>query len=82
VVAGDRFGSGIATNLTVHVLDVNDNPPVFGQRVYNFSVTEDSYNENVGRVKASDVDTGSTVLYRLIGDAGPFIIEPNKGMVK
>lgn len=45
--------------LTVEVADVNDQPPVFTQSVYNASVAENrDPGEPVVRVSATDKDSG------------------------
>lgn len=79
VVAGDIFGSGVAASLTIMVSDVNDNRPVFSQLAYNFTVDENAYNKVLGRVTATDIDTDPQTVYRIIGDAGPFILESDSG---
>lgn len=61
------------------MLDVNDNPPVFGQPVYNFTVDENAYNRVVGRITATDKDTDGETLYRAVSDSGPFLIGSNDG---
>jgi len=55
VIAGDEFGSGVGANLTVEVVDVNDNPPVFSQHSYQFEVSEDMNNYVLGGVTSTDV---------------------------
>lgn len=67
--------------MNITVLDANDNPPVFSQDAYNFTVDENAYNKILGRVTASDVDTNSDTIYRIVGDAGPFIIGSDDGML-
>ena len=47
------------TSLRIQVLDVNDNPPVFTQEEYVFSITEDPpAGALIGHVTASDLDSG------------------------
>jgi len=77
VIAGDEFGSGVGANLTVEVVDVNDNPPVFSQHSYQFEVSEDMNNYVLGGV--TDVDTNSLTTYRILGDAGPFFMNLDNG---
>lgn len=49
-----------ATNVTVNVINVNDNQPTFERLVYVFTVAESiSTDKVVGRVKANDKDIGS-----------------------
>lgn len=46
-------------NLLVHVLDVNDNPPVFDQPIEITSVPENApVGSLIGKVHATDVDSG------------------------
>ncbi|XP_067937193.1 protocadherin Fat 4-like [Watersipora subatra] len=82
VVAGDLLGWGVKASLTIHVTDVNDNPPVFSQTSYNFTVSEGSRNMVFGRVTSSDVDTDAQTLYRLIGDSGPFLMDADTGVLR
>ncbi|KAK9968205.1 hypothetical protein ABG768_002540 [Culter alburnus] len=45
--------------LTVNILDVNDNPPVFSERVYSVYIKENSAPGSIlASVTASDLDTG------------------------
>lgn len=49
--------------LTVEVVDMNDQSPVFGQSVYNASVAENrDAGEPVIRVSATDEDSGNSFL--------------------
>ena len=81
MIAGDRSGNGVQAQLSIHVSDVNDNPPVFSQQWYNFTVSENSHNMVLGRVTSSDVDSKSQTIYQLMGDAGPFLIDVDTGHV-
>jgi len=46
--------------ITVNVIDINDNPPVFLQDIYQFSVSESlSPHQPFGLITASDKDSGS-----------------------
>ena len=73
--------------VTVHIQDVNDNHPVFLQKVYSATVDENvlagSY---VTQVFAGDKDTGlnGRVAYRLIksGQAVPFKVNKQTGIIK
>lgn len=69
----------MAANLLIHVLDANDNAPQFSQPSYNFSVNENAYNTVLGRVTATDIDTNSDIVYRIVGDPGPFVIGADTG---
>ncbi|XP_069825316.1 protocadherin gamma-C5-like isoform X14 [Dendropsophus ebraccatus] len=56
---GEPARSG-STQITVHVLDINDNPPVFDQSRYKISVPEDSpLNVTVIKLNATDLDEGT-----------------------
>ena len=47
-------------NVTLQIIDVNDNPPCFSQRQYNFSIRENEKSGSVvGSVHATDADSGS-----------------------
>lgn len=50
----------------VRVIDINDNPPQFGQLFYQFNVTEDSQpGFAIGRLEVSDPDTESFFNYSI-----------------
>ena len=53
---GDMHNTGTAT-ITINVVDVNDNSPVFTQQVYNVSVFE-STNSFTFKITAEDRDNG------------------------
>ena len=61
------------TSVLVHILDENDNGPVFNSS-YSFHVREDALGPHeVGRVTAEDEDTGPNgeVTYRILaGNSG------------
>ena len=61
--ADDQDGSEVAVaNVTIYVLDVNDNKPEFINETYNFQFYENtplSSGEEVGQVNAIDADEGS-----------------------
>ena len=45
--------------VTVHIIDVNDNPPAFQHSVYNATVREnEKLNVLVTQIRARDPDTG------------------------
>ncbi|GAA36650.2 protocadherin-9 [Clonorchis sinensis] len=51
----------VKANLIVHIQDVNDCPPVFGNSLYQLSVSEDAkINSLVGQIKANDSDATET----------------------
>ncbi|KAJ7332309.1 hypothetical protein JRQ81_014489 [Phrynocephalus forsythii] len=58
-MAGQLGGLSGSTTVTVVITDVNDNPPRFPQKMYQFSVLETvPVGTLVGRVKAEDADVG------------------------
>lgn len=57
--------------LTVSVVDINDQQPVFTHNYYNFSVVEElPENTTVGAIKAIDRDSGQNaeIHYVILGD--------------
>ena len=73
------------TTVRVQILDVNDNPPKFRQRIYSVSVYENAPTySNVTVVKADDADSGinSIVTYDITGDNdGTFVIDQTTGQI-
>ncbi|XP_073505819.1 protocadherin gamma-C5-like isoform X43 [Phyllobates terribilis] len=62
---GDPARSG-STQITIIVLDINDNTPVFDPSKYKISITEDSpLNTTIFKLNATDLDEGanSDILY-------------------
>ena len=71
-------------SLTIVVLDVNDNEPVFESDIYDFMVFENDVSGMIGMLVASDEDTGSNaqVLYTIVSEGAaviPFEINPSSG---
>ena len=59
MVASDGGGLSCSSDITIGLLDENDNPPAFTQPVYNLSVSENTtVNTLLTRVQALDPDTG------------------------
>lgn len=85
VSAADIGGQSCFTNVTIHLDDVNDNPPEFTQRHYIASVYEDAPLKKVLlQVKADDPDVGVNrkIIYSLMSNgAGTFEIEAGTGMI-
>lgn len=86
VQVSDGINTAVAP-LLVNIVDINDNPPVFGHRFYNFSVVEEmAVNITVGTVLALDRDSGknAVVRYGIVGDHAneAFYIEPLTGNIK
>ncbi|XP_030002135.1 protocadherin alpha-2-like isoform X5 [Sphaeramia orbicularis] len=75
--------------IVVHVMDVNDNAPLFSQPLYKAQVSENSpYNTSVLTVSATDLDEGinSEIVYSFIkrGNFNPealFSINPVTGVI-
>lgn len=70
----------------VHLLDANDNAPVFARELYEISVPETSpINSPVIRLKVTDKDEGKNaqVFLEIVGgnEGGEFWINPNSGML-
>ncbi|XP_047446290.1 cadherin-6 [Mugil cephalus] len=58
-MAGQRGGLTGSTVVNISLTDVNDNPPRFTQRIYQFRVPESSKSGTpVGRIQATDRDIG------------------------
>ncbi|MEQ2194364.1 hypothetical protein XENOCAPTIV_028047, partial [Xenoophorus captivus] len=72
-------------NVTVIVMDVNDNPPVFSLSEYTTTVPENSkVRTSVLDVKATDMDSGinAQISYSLIaGSLDKFAIDPRNGSI-
>ncbi|XP_029412787.1 cadherin-22 isoform X2 [Nannospalax galili] len=71
-MAGQLGGLSGSTTVTIVVTDVNDNPPRFPQKMYQFSIQESApIGTAVGRVKAEDSDVGENtdMTYHLRGES-------------
>ena len=57
--------------ITIYLLDINDNAPIFMESVGPFEIPEEQVILNFGHVMATDSDAGpnGTVRYRLTGDS-------------
>ncbi|RWS30694.1 protocadherin Fat 4-like protein, partial [Leptotrombidium deliense] len=86
VQVSDGINTAVAPVL-VHVVDINDNIPVFAHNFYNFTLVEET-NENVtvGNVLALDRDSGKNALirYNIVGEAANdiFIIDSLNGNIR
>uniref|UniRef100_A0A671WPU5 Cadherin 22 n=1 Tax=Sparus aurata TaxID=8175 RepID=A0A671WPU5_SPAAU len=71
-MAGQMGGLSGSTTVTIVITDVNDNPPRFPQKMYQFSVSEGAaVGTPVGRVIATDADMGeNTDMNYLITEGG------------
>ncbi|XP_072352640.1 protocadherin-7b isoform X2 [Scyliorhinus torazame] len=87
IVAVDSGSPSLSSNnsLLVRVADINDNPPVFPQAVFQVAIAENnSPGDQVATVLASDADDGrnAEIAYSLEAAAGGlFSIEPAKGAI-
>uniref|UniRef100_A0A7E4V3F2 Cadherin domain-containing protein n=1 Tax=Panagrellus redivivus TaxID=6233 RepID=A0A7E4V3F2_PANRE len=73
------------TNVTLNVVDVNDNAPFFSKRVYSVLMScPVKLNSTVTKVKAIDMDvTGNTITYELPGEMQKYFqIDTMTGMIK
>ncbi|XP_049761329.1 protocadherin-23 isoform X1 [Elephas maximus indicus] len=68
--------------LVVHVLDVNDNPPVFSQDFYQVTIPETvPVGYSVLTVSATDVDSGKNISYRILSSSMEFSIDRMNGTI-
>ena len=73
-----------SVQVTVSILDVDDNPPVFSQSLYTTTVAEDSsLGVLILTVLASDSDSGdnAAIEYSLLTSSVPFVIDPESGNI-
>ena len=74
-------------DVTLTILDQNDNAPVFDQSTYAFSIGEDFIvNDIVGTVFATEtnVDTGNSAIIQFVithGGSGHFVIDVTSGVI-
>ncbi|XP_061608209.1 protocadherin Fat 3 isoform X2 [Phyllopteryx taeniolatus] len=76
-----------ATMVTIQLMDINDNAPVFSQDVYNVLVSEDApVGQSITRVLAEDLDSqvNGRITYSILkGDrSNHFWIDPVAGLLK
>ena len=67
-------------SVTITIIDVNDNRPKFNKNPFRFQVREDASNQkNIGRIVASDKDTGDNarLTYELIGNGSLISVDAN-----
>lgn len=86
VQVSDGINTAVAPIL-VHVVDINDQHPIFAHNFYNFSVVEETGpNTTVGSVLALDQDSGKNALirYSLVGDVAndAFVIDSLNGHIR
>ncbi|KAM7290979.1 cadherin-related tumor suppressor [Ixodes scapularis] len=82
--SGDRPRSS-AVSLLVHVLDENDNPPVFDNATFAFSLAENEPPDtHVGKLSADDGDRGrnAELTFSLASNENDFAVDPRTGFVR
>ena len=82
VQISDRGTPPLSSNvtITITILDINDNSPVFQRPSYTFSITENMDSvENFGRVRATDADAGNNSEVRYSISADSFTVDPVTG---
>lgn len=72
-------------SVTVHIDDINNNPPVFSQSAYSFEIySSTQVGSSVYRISSVDADVGynARVAYTIINhDQVPFVIDRGTGMI-
>eukprot|EP00056_Hartaetosiga_gracilis_P022628 m.31960 g.31960 ORF g.31960 m.31960 type:complete len:3122 (-) comp9745_c0_seq1:1104-10469(-) len=74
-------GSDYESEITITVLDVNDNAPMFTSEVYDVSVEEESGNVTLVRVNATDIDDGSNAMFSYGTDDARVSVDASTGLV-
>ncbi|XP_050541407.1 protein dachsous [Daktulosphaira vitifoliae] len=71
------------TELTIEVIDDNDNTPVFDRSHYTFTLMENTHGESSMQVHATDLDSGlnSQVRYAFVNDLNGFRIDQETGII-
>ncbi|XP_053514540.1 protocadherin-23 [Artibeus jamaicensis] len=68
--------------LVVHVLDINDNPPVFSQDSYQVTIPElVPAGDSVLTVAATDLESNEYISYRILSSSKEFTIDPMNGTI-
>ncbi|XP_071125252.1 protocadherin Fat 1-like isoform X4 [Mytilus edulis] len=71
-------------NITVEIIDANDNPPIFEKEKYETEVSESiGFNATILQVFAEDKDEGenSRIQYWIMADMPEFFINPGNGII-
>ncbi|CAO2612757.1 DCHS2, partial [Lemmus lemmus] len=69
-------------SLTIRVLDVNDNPPVFSQDIYQVTVPElVPAGCSVLTLSATDIESSEDIAYRVLSSLEGFAVDPRNGTV-
>ncbi|MES2788699.1 MAG: cadherin domain-containing protein, partial [Planctomycetota bacterium] len=84
ISANDGLGTTITQNLTITVLPLNDNQPVFSSSNFAFVSENTPAQDVILTAFATDADIPSqTIAYSLSGtDAAKFSIDPNTGAIR
>ena len=82
-----------STDITLQVLDINDNAPIFGEDLYEFEVREDDGIVTLAGIEATDLDSGengqvptyyldpATVPVNPLTDKPLFAMDPTTGVI-
>ena len=86
VRATDSAGATAEVSVTVNVLNLSDNAPVFGQTSYAFDLEEETSSDSglvLGSVSATDADGDDPISYSIVEleDSGPFKIDAASGVI-
>ncbi|XP_060234478.1 protocadherin-23 [Meriones unguiculatus] len=69
-------------SLLIHVLDVNDNPPVFPQDFYQAKLPElTPGGHSVLMLSATDLESSEDISYRILSSCEGFAIDPRNGTI-
>ena len=84
ISAIDRGLPPLSDTITVivHLLDINDNPPIFSSSHYQLSISESApIGQLVGNIAAVDPDSGEngTIYYNIISNTSSFILDNTTG---
>lgn len=82
-VSGLALASNVA-EVTIEIVAVNDNSPIFSQTSYSEEVDENSPSgSSVLTVEASDADvySGASITYQIAGESSEFYIDPISGEI-
>ena len=86
VTATGSSGHSAEADVRIMVLDVNDNPPIFDQAIYNTILPFNDLRQWSFTVTATDADSeeNGEIIYSIIGgnDDGFFTINPNSGKIR